>query len=320
MPDQVHDAGSRSAELLLVRDAQAGDVVALGVLFERYRPAMHAVALGVLGRPSDAEDAVQDAMLAALGRIGDLRDPGAIGPWLKMIVRNCCRMHVRANLPGPVAEPLPVSRPAEAAADPAVLLEDHAARDWVWDAVEQLSEPLRVVTLLRYFTRVATYEQIAAICGIPVGTVRSRLSKARSTLAGRLRESAAEAHGDAQAITAARRREAEQILLPGPREYAALLRGTWHPRLRTVWPDGRQTLGVEPVIGLLDRSTSAGVVQRLPTVVASRQIVIWETEILNPPEDPYHCPAGSAWLMWHDAGRVSRLRLFHEPHAQPHAA
>jgi len=314
MRDQVHDAGSRAAELLLVRDAQAGDVAALGVLFDRYRPAMHGVALGVLGRPGEAEDAVQDAMLTALGRIGDLRDPGAIGPWLKMIVRNCCRMHIRANLPVPVGEPLPVYRLAEAV-DPAALLANHGTRDWVWHALEQLSEPLRVVTLLRYFTGVATYEQIAAICGIPVGTVRSRLSKARSTLARHLRESAAEAHDDVRAITAARRREAEQILLPGPRDYAAALRDAWHPRLRTVWPDGRHTLGVNPVIDLLDRSTSAGVVQRLQSVVASRQIVIWEAAMLNPPEDPYHCPAGAAWVMWLDAGRVSRLRLFHEPHA-----
>src|SRR5579864_5957813 len=118
MPDQVHATRSRAAEFQLVRGAQAGDVGALSALLERYRPAMLAVALGVLGRPSDAEDAVQDAMLAALGRIRDLRDPGAIGPWLKMIVRNSCRMHVRASLPVPVAEPLPVSRPAEAA-DPA---------------------------------------------------------------------------------------------------------------------------------------------------------------------------------------------------------
>jgi RNA polymerase sigma factor (sigma-70 family) len=312
MSDQVDDAPS--AEFLLVRDAQAGDVAALGVLLDRYRAAMLAVALGVLGRPSDAEDAVQDATLAALGRIQDLRDPGAIEPWLKMIVRNCCRMHVRANLPVPVADPLPVPSVAEAA-DPAVLLEDHAARDWVWHAVEQLSEPLRLVTLLRYFTGVTTYEQIGAVCGIPVGTVRSRLSKARSALARHLCESAAQAHADARTITAARRLEAEQILLPGRGEYAALLRDKWHPQLQTVWPDGRHTLGVDPVIGLLDRSTGAGVVQRLPTVVASRQIVIWKTEILNPPEDPYHCPAGSAWVMWFDAGRVSRLRLFHEPHA-----
>lgn len=314
MRDQVDDASSRTAECLLVRDAQAGDVAALGVLLDRYRAAMLAVALGVLGRPSDAEDAVQDAMLAALGRIQDLRDPGAIGPWLKMIVRNCCRMHARANLPVPAGDRLPPPRLAEAA-DPAVLLEDHAARDWIWHAVEQLSEPLRVVTLLRYFTGVMTYEQIGAVCGIPVGTVRSRLSKARSALARHLRESAAQAHADVRAITAARRREAEQILLPDRREYAAAMRDAWHPQLQTMWPDGRHTLGVDPVIGLLDRSTGAGVVQRLPTVVASRQIVIWETEILNPPEDPYHCPAGSAWVMWFDAGRVSRLRLFHEPHA-----
>ncbi len=265
-------------------------MAALGVLLDRYRPEMLAVALGVLGRPSDAEDAVQEAMLTALGRIQDLRDPGAAGPWLKMIVRNCCRMHVRANLPVPVADQLPVPRLVEAA-DPALLLEDHAARDWVWHAVEQLSEPLRLVTLLRYFTGVKTYEQIGAVCGIPVGTVRSRLSKARSALARQLRESAAQAHADVRAIAAARRREAEQILLPGPREYAAVLRDAWHPRLRTVWPDGRRTHGVDPVIGLLDRSTGAGVRQRLMTVVASRQIVIWEAEMLNPPEDPYHCPA-----------------------------
>ncbi len=314
MLDQVHDTRSQAAEFLLVRDAQGGDVAALGVLLDRYRAAMLAVALGVLGRPSDAEDAVQDAMLAALGRIQDLRDPDALGPWLKMIVRNCCRMHVRTNLPVPVADPLPAYSLAEAA-DPAVLLEDHAAWDWAWHAVEQLSEPLRVVTLLRYFTGLTTYEQIGAVCGIPVGTVRSRLSKARTTLARQLRESAAQAHGDVRTITAVRRREAEQILLPGSREYSALLRDAWHPRLRTVWPDGRRTLGVDPVIGLLDRSTGAGVVQRLPNVVASRQIVIWETEVLNPSEDPYHCPAGSAWVMWSEAGRVSRLRLFTEPHA-----
>jgi RNA polymerase sigma-70 factor (ECF subfamily) len=314
MPDLPQDARSRTADRLLVHDAQAGDVAAFGVLLDRYRPAMFAVALGVLGRPSDADDAVQDAMLTALGRIQDLRDPGAVGPWLKMIVRNCCRMHVRANLPVPVADRLPSPR-LSVAADPALLMEDHAARDWVWHAVEQLSEPLRVVTLLRYFTGVRTYDQIGAICGIPVGTVRSRLSKARSTLARYLREAATQAHADIGVITTARRREAEQVLLPGPRVYAAALRDAWHPGLRTMWPDGRHTLGVDPVIGLLDRSAGAGVEQRLTTVVASRQIVIWETEVLNPPEDPHHCPAGSAWLMGLDAGRVSRLRLFQEPHA-----
>lgn len=321
MSDLLHhtpssDVRSRSAERLLVRDAQAGDVAALGMLLDRYRPALFAVALGVLGKPSDAEDAVQEAMLTALGRIGDLRDPDAVGPWLKMITRNCCRMHLRAKVPVPMAEEqLPPVRVTDAqAADPALLLEQHAARDWVWHAVEQLSEPLRVVTLLRYFTGITTYDRIAAFCGIPVGTVRSRLNKARTVLARQLHEAAAQAHSDVAANTAARRREAEQTLLPGPGERAATLRDAWLPELRTVWPDGKHTLGVDPVIDLLDRSAGAGVEQRLTTVVASGQIVIWETEIVNPPEDPRHCPAGSAWLMRLDAGRVGRLRLYLEPH------
>lgn len=312
----LHGARSQDADHLLVRDAQAGDVAALGVLLDRHRPAMFAVALSVLGKPSDAEDAVQDAMLTALGRIQDLRDPGAVGPWLKMVARNCCRMQLRAKLPVPVADPLPAPG-LDVVSDPALLIEAHAARDWVWHAVEQLSEPLRLVTLLRYFTSVRSYDQIGALCGIPVGTVRSRLSKARATLAAQLRDASVQeaAHADVARITAARRREAEQTLLRGEREYASTLRDACHPGLETTWPDGRRTQGVEPVIGLLDRSTDAGVEQRLTTVVASRRIVIWETEIRNPPEDPRHCPAGSAWLMWMDADRVSRLRLFHEPHA-----
>jgi RNA polymerase sigma-70 factor (ECF subfamily) len=46
----------------------------------------------------------------------------------------------------------------------------------------ELSEPLQLVILLRYFSGIADYAQIAAICGVPLGTVRSRLHEARRTL------------------------------------------------------------------------------------------------------------------------------------------
>jgi DNA-directed RNA polymerase specialized sigma24 family protein len=75
----------------LVRAAQAGDGTSLGVLFGRHRAAMYAVALAILGAGPDAEDGVQDAALIAIGRLGDLRDPEAVGPWLRGIVRNTCR-------------------------------------------------------------------------------------------------------------------------------------------------------------------------------------------------------------------------------------
>lgn len=80
-----------STDTELVRAAQAGDVASLGALFGRHRAAMYAVALSMLGAGPDAEDAVQDAALIAIGRLGDLRDPGAAGAWLRGIVRNVCR-------------------------------------------------------------------------------------------------------------------------------------------------------------------------------------------------------------------------------------
>lgn len=101
----------------------------------------------------------------------------------------------------------------------------------------------------------------------------------------------------------------------GAGEFAAALRDAWHPQVETHWADGRHTVGQEPLVGLLQRSTGAGVGQRLTRVVASRQLVVWETEVLNPPDDPFHCPAGTVWLLRMDEGQVRHLRLFHEPHA-----
>ncbi|WP_396230432.1 RNA polymerase sigma factor, partial [Frankia sp. ACN1ag] len=180
-------------------------------MLARHRGEMMAVALAVLGRSAEAEDAVQDAMFLALSRIKDLRDPGAVGPWLKTIVRNCCRMQLRTRTPVPIGGLADESlRGSES--DPSQTLERHAARDWVWHAMEQLSPPLRLVTMLRYFTDAMTYEQIAAMCGVPVGTVRSRLSTARAKLSQELLTGASSPHQDMTALTAARWQEAEQTL------------------------------------------------------------------------------------------------------------
>ncbi|MFD0784089.1 RNA polymerase sigma factor, partial [Micromonospora azadirachtae] len=68
---------------LLVRLAQTGDATALGVLLSRHEAQMRAVAVSMLGYGPDAEDAVQDAMLVAVSRIGEVRDPAAVGGWLR---------------------------------------------------------------------------------------------------------------------------------------------------------------------------------------------------------------------------------------------
>ena len=68
---------------------------ALGALLERHRAGLYATALGVLGDPSEAHDAVQDTFLDALARLQELREPAAVAGWLRVVVRNNCLMRVR---------------------------------------------------------------------------------------------------------------------------------------------------------------------------------------------------------------------------------
>ncbi|WP_306212948.1 RNA polymerase sigma factor [Actinoplanes sp. RD1] len=293
----------------LVRDAQAGDVTSLGVLLARHRPAMYAVALSLLGRPADAEDAVQEAALIAVRRIGDLRDQAAAGPWLKAVTRNVCRAQLRRPVPVPAElPPLPDTRPG-----PEEELDRLALGDWVWQAVGQLSPALREVVLLRHFTGVTRYDEIAAICGLPVGTVRSRLHQARAKLTEALAATAEAAHDDHAGQRAARRAEAEQFFAEvraGRGERA--FREFYAPAVESFWPTGKRRRGVESLVEVMDRDLSEGVRQFVTGVVAAPGVLVWEAEAVNPPEDPEHCPPTIVWMHAVSGGRLSRLRIFHQ--------
>ena len=311
MADRLDDAAQRDSQL--VRAAQAGDAGSLGLLLTRHRAGMHAVALALLGDSADAEDAVQEATLIALCRIGELRDPEAVGPWLRMVVRNTCRAQLRKVSAVPMAEPAEAGAPAWSAGslDPAQLLEQHALRDWIWTALEGLSPGLRLVTLLRYFTEVSSYEDIAALCATPVGTVRSRLYQARTKLADALRATAEQPHGDATALSTLHRDLGERAMLSAGRgELASALSDLWSPQAEVMWPTGKLT-GIDYLAEAYERDLADGVCHKLVNVVASRDVVIWEDALLSPPEDPFHCPPGVAWVHFLDGGRVDRIRLYH---------
>ncbi|MEU4675557.1 sigma-70 family RNA polymerase sigma factor [Micromonospora sp. NPDC023737] len=303
--------GAAADDSPLVRLAQTGDATALGVLLSRHEAQMRAVAVSMLGYGPDAEDAVQDAMVIALSRIGEVRDPAAVGAWLRTVVRNNCRMVLRAARPLPVAEPEWFALPADSPT-PEQALDRGALRDWVWHAIDALSESDRLVTLLRYFSDASSYDQIATLAGLPVGTVRSRLNHARRKLADGLRAAGTAAHPDAAAATDARWREGRDTL-------AAAMRGDWERVVRdTWWPDAEMLV---PEIGVrggrdfavkgMTNDLNDGVRQRLRNVVASRDLLIWETDLISPPDDPEHCPPGALWLYELNEGRVRRMTLFH---------
>lgn len=296
-------------DVALTRAAQAGDVTALGILLERHRAGMRAVALSILGPGPDVDDVLQDAALIALRSVGSVRDPAAVGPWLRMIVRNAGRSLLRSS---PRTEPIDDLLLRSADAGPEQWLARNSLRDWIWEAIEELSPALRMPLVLRHFsTGVTSYERIAEACGVPVGTVRSRLSQARAKLADALAATADAAHGDAAVRTGASRKEAHEVLAAAERgDFGRLTAERWSPEVALL--SGNERVGGRDLLVRgMDADLTAGVRQRVVHVVAGRSLVVWEMDLINPKENPEHCPPAVAWLMTLDEGRVHRLRLFH---------
>lgn len=314
-------------DLELAALAQSGDGQALALLLARHEAQMRAVALSVLGRPGpDVDDVMQRAALVALLRIESVRDLAAVGAWLRMVVRNECRSLLRGRREFPVGENLaalmspPQHRLRSWQSEAEQAVDRLALRDWVWEAVDRLRPHLRQVLILRHFTSVTSYQQIAAACEIPVGTVRSRLNQARAEMAVLMRSTAEAAHPDIGKLTEARHREGLETLEAAERgHFAEVVAERWAPDMEFVAGPalrGGRELGLQG----MEADLAMGVRQRLRRSIAARDLTIWEADLVNPPEAPDHCPPGVVWIMSLHEGRVSRIRLIHPAPDRPDQA
>ena len=131
---------------------------------------------------TDAEDVVQDAYVRALRYYSSLRDDNARG-WLLTIVRHAWYGRLRPRDRGPhtsVFNDMNDEPSAEGLNPEALLLQQQTVDD-VQTALEQLPVEFREVIVLREFEGLS-YKEIAGVIGIPIGTVMSRLSRAREKL------------------------------------------------------------------------------------------------------------------------------------------
>jgi RNA polymerase sigma-70 factor (ECF subfamily) len=154
--------------------AKAGDAEAFGLLYESHARDMYRYALYALGSESMAQDAVQDAAMAALRSIGSLRNPDSFRPWLFRILANKCKRALRAKYQG--VESLE-EQFYEAAAEDAPLGRALELRQ----AIAALPAAEREIVLLSVLEGYDSQE-IARTMGIPAGTVRSKLSRALAKL------------------------------------------------------------------------------------------------------------------------------------------
>ena len=132
--------------------------------------------------PSDAEDIVQDAMLRAYRAFGGFRG-GNVRPWLLAIVRNCSRNRAaEVQRRGHSALPEEDDRPlVDGGPDPEAQAMRASESRRLSAAISALPEAFREVLILREIEDLS-YQEIAETIGAPIGTVMSRLARARAML------------------------------------------------------------------------------------------------------------------------------------------
>jgi RNA polymerase sigma-70 factor (ECF subfamily) len=297
----------------LVLRAQAGEVAALGALLERHEAVLKAAALRRLRDLAAADDAVQETFLLALRRVGDLRDAPAARAWLLAILHNVCRMAWRAAPPSPLGIEAAAQVPGDVPAP-----EDHverlAAGEWLWTALQELPEPLRATVLLRHFGSWSSYEQIAQVLGIPVGTVRSRLSLARARLAAELRATADAAHTEARALSGRQAGEfraavAELNAGTGCRAMVEL----YADDVRAHFSDGTAVRGRRVVRASMEDDLAAGARMHVTRVLASGSVTVVEARLENAPDHPFRCPPATCQVHLRRHGRTEEVRLHFAP-------
>jgi len=191
-------------------------------------------------------------------------------------------------------------------------LDRRALRDWVWHGVAQLSEPLQVVVLLRHFGAQHSYRDIARICGVPVGTVRSRLNEARRRIAGSLAAEAEAAHDDVGALARRRRHALDAMLRASLRgDHAALVADLALPDMVLSGWWGDVPHGRDLLVRILDMDAAAGVREDIVDVCGTAQLTVMECRLVSPPDDPTHCPPGVLWLVRMRDERIAGVRLCH---------
>jgi RNA polymerase sigma-70 factor (ECF subfamily) len=142
------------------------------------------------GHAEDARDVVQDAFVQAFLKLGTFQQTSAFFTWLYRIAANLAATQRRRKRPTASVEQMREVAgldPVDRAAGPGERAELAERRQHVHDAILQLSEEHRVVLVLREIDG-RCYEHIAKMLDLPVGTVRSRLHRARLQLREQLKE------------------------------------------------------------------------------------------------------------------------------------
>jgi RNA polymerase sigma-70 factor, ECF subfamily len=196
---KTDSAAALEEERRLVGRAQGGDVRAFEALVRRYERWVFTLAARMVGDRAEAEDIAQEVFLKAYRGLHGFRGGSRFSTWLYAIASHHClnylagrdaRMRRAARTGNPTSaqgDPAPsaLDRVPDGSPGPDLVLERRDLRRLIQQGLAQLPEEHRMVVVLRDVQGLS-YEEIADALGVELGTVRSRLHRARTALKTRL--------------------------------------------------------------------------------------------------------------------------------------
>ena len=180
IPRQLDDAA-------LVAAAQGGDRFALDQLLRRHYDRIHAVCRRVAGSTRDADDACQEALIKIVRSLPRFDGRSSFGTWAYRIATNAALDELRKRQRRPALHAVDEEHRPDVV-DPRAdgFAERYPDRLVLDDALDQLPEDLRIAVVLRDVADL-DYAEIAETLDLPIGTVKSRISRGRAALAAQLR-------------------------------------------------------------------------------------------------------------------------------------
>lgn len=169
----------------LIHRAQRGDTDAFADLLALHERFVYNLALRTIGNPTEAEDVAQEAFVRAWQALPNFRGGSALRTWLYRIVVNLCinrfpRLRRELNeLTDDYCTDLPETTWFEH--DPALRSEARERRAMLHREIESLPESQRMLITLRYQDEMS-YDEIASLVGLPLGTVKTGLFRAKERL------------------------------------------------------------------------------------------------------------------------------------------
>ena len=186
---------TREQELTIIRRVQHGDVNAFELLVAAYEKNVFNVALQMVGNREDAQDMAQEAFLKAYNSLSSFRGDSKFSSWLYRIVSNVCLDFKRRQGRRPSSsltveddegETLELDI-ADESQSPEMLLERGLTRDAVRRGLNALPPDYKQILLLREIQGLS-YDEISDVLDLEVGTVKSRIFRARKRLCAFLME------------------------------------------------------------------------------------------------------------------------------------